>query len=426
MINIFIKKKNINKFFSFFDEGLLSIFNFALGIVLTKTISLDFFGIYLSFMIPIFLFNSLQYSLIGLPLILESSILKKEKKISIFYYLALESQFQLSFLYILFLTIILFLLNTLSIYDSLKFYEIIVYIFYSFLFFFYDFIKRFLYSRNAFIYSFFMNLSFIFLFFVFFFIFNSLNIFSNLFLLFLSFNLSLFFTIIIFISKYYLFFEKFHFNRIFLFKFTFIKQFFSYSKNIMNSSVLRTLSENIFYFYCLLFLNPVALGSIRLVKSIFGINLILFRSLDNFLPKLLYSNLNLGGSTNFFQLYKKISIIYISLPLIFAFLILSFNQDILLILYSNEILKFSDASLSWSVVYFIMSLTFFLNHFFISFKKTKYLTNSSIYMLIVTIIISPIMLKLFDFNGSLIILPFVYLVPLLYCILKFKYEYNKI
>jgi len=426
MINIFFKKKNINKFFSFFDEGLLSFFNFALGIVLTKIISLDFFGIYLSFMIPIFFFTSLQYSLIGLPLILESSIYKDEKKLSIFYHLALESQFQLSFLYILFLTIVLFLLNTLSIFDYLKFSEIIVYVFYSFLFFFYDFIKRFLYSRNAFRFSFFMNLFFVFLFFVFFYILNSLNIFSNIFILFLSFNLSLFFTITIFIIKYYLLFEKFHFNRIFLFKFTFIKQFFNYSKNIMNSSVLRNLSETIFYFYCLLFLNPVALGSIRLVKSIFGINHIFFRSLDNFVPKLLYSNLKLGGSNNFFQLYKKISIIYISLPLIFASLFLSFNQEILLILYSNDILSFSNASFSWSVVFFIMSLTFFLNHFFISFKKTKYLVNSSIYMVIVTIIISPIMLKLFDFNGSLIILPIVYLVPLLYCILKFKYEYNKI
>jgi len=418
---------NIKKFsqlFTIFDESLLGIFNFIVAILISRIFSIEIFGIYVSLMIPIYISNAIQYSIIGLPLNLEGSKINKNN-IQNFYISAFRSAFSTSIIFLLLISMCLYI-YTLIADVSFTISNVILYLVFYFLLFQYDFIKRFFYSKNKFILFSLFNISFVFLFFIsFYLLYNSSHI-SSLDKILLSYIISIFISFVIFYKSYFLYIKK---NFLFIFSddsFEFIRSHLIYSKNIFNSSIIRVFSENIFYFFCVIFISATELGTLRLIKSIFGINLIFYRSMENILPKMLYEIYLHNSRTYFFKFYKKVFILYFTIPILIFLFIYFFKEDISLYLFNNNSSKYDFFYILWFFVYLFMALTYFMNHYFVIIKKTFYIFKSSLFMFYGSIFISPLLLYTFNFYGSLISLFLIYFAPLLFCFSKFKHEITKV
>ena len=75
--NIFYNKLSLLKFkksniYLLLDELINTLLNFLLSIIIVKILSLEAFGLYVPFMVTIFLANTLQYSLISTPILIEN------------------------------------------------------------------------------------------------------------------------------------------------------------------------------------------------------------------------------------------------------------------------------------------------------------------------------------------------------------------
>ena len=327
MIQNLIKSyKNLNLYF--FDQMIVSFTNFALTIIIVRSLGVEQFGVFSFFWLLLLLINSIQLAFIISPM-LTNAAKKNDNNVKNYYGGVLIQQFIFTFIvFILLLIFFKFFFNIFFEFDVSKIY--IVFSLTLVISQFFNFFRKFYickkYISKLCKIDLFYGLSMI-LSILYFDYLNKLDI-ANIFTVLMF---SYFVSFVIFFPSYKeIDFNTSHFINTF-------KENWIISKWLLLTSITQWFAANLWVVNTGIILGPYYLGIVRACQTILNVFNVLFQTIENVYPIKISEEFNKNGKISMYKYIQKINLFGFILVFLLSLILSSLSKFLLLLFFSNEI-----------------------------------------------------------------------------------------